>query len=303
MTNDQLRALIAVVECGSFRGAATQLYKTQSTISAAIRALETEFSLQLFDRSYYRPQLTSEGKSFYQQASRLLQQVQQLEKLGHTLATNPSPKLSISMSAMCALPPGLDIIQNFCNQRPNLKLTIHTEHLSGVLEQLDLEKADFAIGPHTGLDDRYEFAEISRIHMITIAAKGYLPCVEDQPVPQSVLRPCPHILISDTGSRAPFDHINVIPGGQRWYVGDYQMKKALILAKMGWARIPAHMVESELQQGDLITIDVEQFPSRSEVPIYLIRLKQKLLSQEASALWQEMLSLNRTISPIDDDAL
>ncbi|SEF88156.1 LysR family transcriptional regulator [Marinobacterium lutimaris] len=291
MTNEQLRAFIAVVEWGSFRAAGSHLFKTQSSVSASVRVLEEEFGLQLFDRSHYRPQLTSEGRTFYHQARKLLSQADELEQLGHRLAADPAPTLSIALSAMCSLPPGLDIIRRFCSDHPELRLHIQTEHLSGVLEQLHLETAEIAIGPHRGLDQRYEFAEISRIQMITVAAPGFVPDLPEGLVPQSVLRSRPHILITDSGSQAPFDHVNVIPGGHLWYVTDYQMKKALLLAEMGWARIPAHMVEQELASGELIQLQIENFPSESEVPIYLIRLNEQPLSREANALWQELLKL------------
>ncbi len=292
MTNDQLRAFVAVVEQGSFRAGAEHIYKTQSTVSAAVRTLEQQFGFLLFNRDSYRPALTTEGKAFYRQARQLLSQVQELEMLGHQLARGTVTTLSISLSAMCAIPPGLDSIRQFCDRNEELSLSINTQHLSGVLEQLQLEKADLAIGPHHGLDESYEFVEITRITMITVAAPDYVEVPESGVVLQRQLRQHPHILISDTGSK-PFDHVNVLPGGRRWYVNDYQMKKALLLAGMGWARIPAHMIEAELQQRLLIPLEVENFNSRSQLPIYLIRLRQQPLSAMAQDFWQQMTHLEQ----------
>jgi DNA-binding transcriptional LysR family regulator len=96
--------------------------------------------------------------------------------------------------------------------------------------------------------------------------------------------------VADTGSRAPFDHINILPGGQRWFVKDYQVKKALLLAGMGWARIPLHMVEPELLRDELLPLQVENFASRSDVPIYLIRLRHSPLSELAMGFWNAMLA-------------
>lgn len=294
MTNDQLRAFVAVVEQGSFRAAANHIHKTQPSVSAAVSTLEQQFEFQLFSRDSYRPSLTAEGKAFYRQAKQLLGRVSELEALGHHLARGTVPSLSISLSAMCALPPGLERIQRFCDRQPQLQLNITTEHLSGVLEKLLNESADLAIGPHTGLDDRFEFVEITRITMITVARPGFLDHPNDSAVPQALLRNRPHVLLSDTGSVAPFDHINVLPGGQRWYVGDYMMKKSLLLAGMGWARIPLHMVEPELDRGELEALNVESFNSRSQVPIYLIRLRDQARSGLAKELWQEMLQIDES---------
>ncbi len=308
MKNDQLRAFVSVVEQGSFRAAATQLYKTQPTISAAVKALEAQFGISLLSRDAYRPTLTTEGKTFYKEAKRLLTQVVELEALGHQLAKGAAPSLSISLSAMCALPPGLNTIKQFCSNHPDLQLNISTEHLSGILEQLHRDKADVAIGPHTGLDDRYEFVQIGTVTMITVATPdGIETCPlnatlrnaysqsqsqsqSQEIIAQQVLRQIPHILVADSGSQAPFDHINILPGGRRWYVKDYQLKKALLLAGMGWARIPLHMIEAELASGALISLQVENFASRSDVPIYLIRLRQHPLSELASLFWQAMIT-------------
>ncbi len=288
--NEQLRAFIAVVEHGSFRAAANAIFKTQPTLSAAIKSLEQQFDLQLLSRDGYRPSITNEGKVFYQRAKELLQQADELEILAHELARQETPTLSLSISAMCAQPLGINSIKAFCQKYANMRLNLNTEHLSGVLEQLLLGKADLAIGPHTGLDQTYEFVEISHIRMLTVIAPNSPITATDQPIAQRILKDFPHILISDSGSVAPFDHVNLLNnGGQRWYVNDYQMKKTLLLAGMGWARIPQHMIETELEQGLLLPIDIENFASQSRVPIYLIRLKHQAMGQLAKQFWKEML--------------
>lgn len=295
MTNEQLRAFVAVVEEGSFRAAAEQVFKTQSTVSAAVRALEEGFGMRLFSRDSYRPTLTAEGRTFYRQAKKVLGQVHELETLGHRLAQGEAPSLTISLSAMCAYPLWLDAVKRFCAGYPQMRLTINTQHLSGVLEQLVQEKAELAIGPRTGLDDRFEFVRIGDIDMVTVAAPDYLPDAGARVISQAELRGLPNILISDSGSVAPFDHVNVLPSGRCWYVGDYQMKKALLVAGMGWARIPSHMIGSQLESGQLVELDVENFNSRGRVPIYLIRLRDLPLSELAQAFWQELTAESRSV--------
>ena len=300
MTNDQLRAFVAVAEQGSFRAAATSLYKTQPSISNAIKTLESQFDFSLFDRHNYRPVLSTEGKAFYNQAKKLLTQATELEMFGHHLARADMTQLSLSLSAMCAFPPILNKIKDFCTERPQMRLQLNTEHLSGVLEQIQLDKSEFAIGPLLGVDQKYEFIEVGEIKMITVIAPQALAAVmssvsDNQSMPamplltHQQLRQLPHILISDTGSVAPFDHVNVISGSRPWYVNDYQMKKALLVSAMGWARIPEHIVKTQIKDGSLIKIQVENFNFESTVPMYLIKLKQQPLSVLAKAFWQHMI--------------
>ena len=111
MTNEQLKAFVAVVEKGSFRSAANSLFKTQPSISAAVKLLEQQFEFSLFDREHYRPVLTSKGKAFYRQAKKLLKQTAELEMYAHHLASVERPHLSIALSALSAFPPVLDKIK------------------------------------------------------------------------------------------------------------------------------------------------------------------------------------------------
>jgi len=294
MTNEQLKAFVAVVEKGSFRSAANSLYKTQPSISAAVKLLEQQFEFSLFDRKHYRPVLTSKGKAFFRQAKKLLKQTAELEVYAHQLASVERPQLSISLSVLSAFPPVLDKIKSFWNQHPQMQLQLNTEHLSGVLEQIQLEKSELAIGPLMGIDQQYDVIKISHIEMITVASPLLLNSNDRHHVSQQTLRNLPHILISDTGSMAPFDHINIIAGGQTWNVNDYQMKKNLLISGMGWGRIPEHVVSSQLADGSLVKLQVENFNSQSTVPMYLIKLKQQSRSQLAKLFWDDMLTLNST---------
>ncbi|WP_421784150.1 LysR family transcriptional regulator [Kiloniella litopenaei] len=55
MTLEQLRALVSVVDHGGFRAASEALHKSQSAISIAIKNLEEELRVEIFERDGYRP--------------------------------------------------------------------------------------------------------------------------------------------------------------------------------------------------------------------------------------------------------
>ena len=135
---------------------------------------------------------------------------------------------------------------------------------------------------------------IDQTETLTVATRGFISDADlpasGQPISQSVLRNRPHILITDSGSVAPIPHRHVIPGGQAWYVNDYHMKKTLLMAGMGWARMPRHMIEAELESGELQQLDISNYPSRLLNPIYLIRLKDRLHSPQAVKLWELLTS-------------
>src|SRR6202041_1901448 len=63
VTINQLRAFVAVCDQGSFSGAARELNRAQSAISHAIKALESAFDMQLFERNTRKATLTAAGRS------------------------------------------------------------------------------------------------------------------------------------------------------------------------------------------------------------------------------------------------
>lgn len=68
MDVEHARTFIAVMETRSFVHAAEQLYVTQSTVSARVKALEERLGCRLFNRSKAGVSLTSEGVQFSRHA-------------------------------------------------------------------------------------------------------------------------------------------------------------------------------------------------------------------------------------------
>jgi DNA-binding transcriptional LysR family regulator len=67
-----LRAFVEVVRQGGVSQAAKAVFATQSTVSKAIKQLEDELGLPLFDRSGYRNALTDAGHIVYGRALKIL---------------------------------------------------------------------------------------------------------------------------------------------------------------------------------------------------------------------------------------
>jgi DNA-binding transcriptional LysR family regulator len=73
MDTRQLEYFVAVAEELSFTRAAQRLFAVQSTVSAAVRALETELGTRLFDRSTRRVALSAAGAAFLPEAKSALE--------------------------------------------------------------------------------------------------------------------------------------------------------------------------------------------------------------------------------------
>lgn len=74
MTLNQLKYFCTVCRCHSIARASEELFITPPTISVAIKDLENEFHLRLFNHRKNRITLTEEGDAFYKRAEVLLKQ-------------------------------------------------------------------------------------------------------------------------------------------------------------------------------------------------------------------------------------
>ncbi len=78
MTLQQLNDVIAIAETGSFNRAAEKLYIAQPSLTSAVRALETELGITLFNRGGRGATLTAEGVSFLPYARSVIMEYRNL---------------------------------------------------------------------------------------------------------------------------------------------------------------------------------------------------------------------------------
>ncbi|WP_444957845.1 LysR family transcriptional regulator [Microbulbifer sp. ZKSA002] len=282
MTQEQLKMFIAVVEQGSFRGAAKAIFKTQPTISNAVKKLEEEFGFPLFDRDSYRPNLTKQGKAFYQQTKRVMQSLEQLSVMGHQLGAGIEPKFTVVISGIVELSPLLKQIKPIVLSFPNTDFSISTELLSGVMERIDDNEADLAFATLFGVESKHEWKKIGQVELVNVAAPDIFPGDE---ISQLEAAQLPQIVVRDTGRSENKGNINLLEVGRRWFVNDYHTKKELTLAGLGWGRIPKHFIKSELERGLLVPISVEGIEAFSSFDLCIIRNRERSLGPIAGRFW------------------
>lgn len=81
VTFQQLLYVVEISHCGSINKASQKLYLSQSSISSAIKELEKELGIEIFQRSNHGVEFTRKGKEFLADASSLLEQMQQIESI------------------------------------------------------------------------------------------------------------------------------------------------------------------------------------------------------------------------------
>ena len=79
----QLKYFIVCAETGSISEAAKLLYTTQPSVSKAIKALEEEMGIVLFERMPRGIALTAKGREAYRYACRIINDSRILEEMSH----------------------------------------------------------------------------------------------------------------------------------------------------------------------------------------------------------------------------
>ena len=96
MTLQQLRYLIAIAECGSISGAAHDLFVSQSSLSVALKEIETETGVTVFTRSNRGITITSEGIELLGYARQVVEQADLLEQHYQRKDDDMPQRLSVS---------------------------------------------------------------------------------------------------------------------------------------------------------------------------------------------------------------
>jgi LysR family hydrogen peroxide-inducible transcriptional activator len=154
MTLTELRYLVALSETGHFRKAAEQCHVSQPTLSIAIKKLEEELGICLFERSRHKITVTPTGERVVEQARTVLQETQNLLNLAE-LGKDPLGSV-LSVGAIYTVGPYLfpRLVTQLQQTAPEMPLFIeesYTASLRGKLNSGELD-AIFVALPFTEPD-------------------------------------------------------------------------------------------------------------------------------------------------------
>ncbi len=80
MTLQQLRYALAVASCHSFNEASRKMFVTQPTLSTALKELESELGILIFQRTNHGIDITTEGIEFLGYARKVVEQTEQIQE-------------------------------------------------------------------------------------------------------------------------------------------------------------------------------------------------------------------------------
>ena len=256
---DQLRIFLAVVEEGSFGGAARKLGRAISAISYGVQQMEAQLGVMLFDREGSRkPVLTEAGKGLLAEARAVANASDAL--LAKTQSLHAGLESSIGLVLDVMMPGAViaQVLENFRTMFPTVALRLNIEGLGAVAACLLDGEAELAVaGPVVSDHPELEKQVIGEVELIPVAAP-------EHPLAQPAIaagesRKHLQIVLSDRSSITEGQEFAVL-SPQTWRLGDLGAKHILLKQGIGWGNMPRHQVAADLREGSLVELDLPEKP-------------------------------------------
>lgn len=136
MTLRDLEIFLQVSQYGSMRKAAEALFISQPSVSGAVRAIEEEYGVLLFERLNHRLYITPEGRELEARARRILAQFEELEHSLKNSSEHESLRIGATLTiGTCILP---EILQAMGEPQATV-LVENTRTIEGLLVQGELD--------------------------------------------------------------------------------------------------------------------------------------------------------------------
>lgn len=120
----QLQFFVAAAEAGSVTGAARALSISQSSVTEAIRALEDDLGVTMFDRQARGLVITHKGSAFLRHARQILADVSAARTAFRTDAEEVRGRLSLGVTSLVAGYVLSDLLQRFRRAFPLIELSV-----------------------------------------------------------------------------------------------------------------------------------------------------------------------------------
>ena len=280
---DALIAFSAVMDAGSFSGAAARLGQTPSGVSRTIARLEKQLGLTLLHRTTRRLQLTDEGGWLLARARTLLADLANTEAEAAARRSQPAGLVRVN-----AATPALDhllapLVPAFLDAYPLVRLELTSgETVVDLIE----ERADLAIRIGNLPDSTLNARRLGASRVRVLAAPAYLA---RHGTPAEVAELARHRLL---GFSAPAS-LNTWPlrhgGGEGWTIdaavtaSSGETVRHLALAGAGIASLSDFLTQGDLAAGRLVPVLPEAALPWSQ-PVWAVFYKQGALAPRVAAL-------------------
>ena len=257
VTINQLRAFVAVCDQGSFSGAARKLRRAQSAISHAIKALESAFDVELFERNTRRARLTAAGRSLLPDARAVISRTEEMKNRAGGIAKAGVPQVSMAVDAYFPRAHLIGCLQTLQAEFPTAAINLHITTMRSsenlVLDRVCALAVTIEDVPEVS-PDVLERNWLREAKMVTLCAPSHPLASAPGPIPKHEFSRYIQIVVTDNQPRAEHNQHGV-SGRRQWLVNDLGAKRDLLEAGLGWGHLPQHLVAEDLASGKLVELE------------------------------------------------
>lgn len=203
-TLKQIRYFVAAAETGSITEAGKRLHISQPSVSAAIAELEERFKVDLFVRHHAQGlSLTPAGARLLRDARSLLDQAEELRQDAQGLGQALEGELHVGCFQTFApmVMPGL--IRAFAAAHSAISITLHEDHVQGVLDSLRNGRTELALTYDLNLGPDLTFEPLVPMPLHAVLARRH-KLASQSAVSLAELAEWPMVLLSLPHSRDYF---------------------------------------------------------------------------------------------------
>ncbi len=288
ITLDALEVLEAIDRRGSFAAAAEELFRVPSAITYAMRKLEEDLGVEVFDRSGHRAKLTAAGRELLEQGRPLLAAAAALESRVKRVALGWEPELRIAHDDIIPTERLFPFIARFYALDSGTRLRVSAEVLGGSWDALISERADLLVGaPCEGpAGGGYAIRAIGAHEFVFAVAPHHPLAGMPEPLASGDIQAHRAVAVADSSRNLPPRTTGLLSGQDILAVPTLRAKLLAQELGLGIGYLPAGIARESIAGGRL----VEKMVAAPKPPSPFCLAWRAGNSGRALAWWVEALS-------------
>lgn len=281
LSSEDIDLFLAVVDHGSFSGAARALRRVPSAVSMGIANIEAGLGYPLFDRSRREALPTAQALALVPHARSVASRLRLLQIHAVELSQDLESTLTVAVAAGVPDEAMLAALAQVGSRYPLLRVNLLRLPQDQVRERLHQEQADLALLPVSTEVDREEaFTHVADMLFVAVAS-----ATADTPGLPADLRRLEDL----SGSRqiviaGPDDAVadrRLLVSDARWHVDSVEAALGLVQRGAGWANLPTDVVKVAVSAGRVRVLAFDNLENGVTMPVHLVWLRRKPVQRAA----------------------
>ncbi len=265
ITLEQWRALLAVVDAGSYAKAAEALHKSQSSITYALQQLESQLGVKAFEIKGRKANLTPTGELLYRRAQYLLDEASQLERSAQRLSAGWEAEIRLIVETVFPTWLLLECLDRLGKESPHTVIEVIESVLGHRTDALAAGEADLAI--FGSVPPGFIGEPLMHLRFVLAANPDHPLHRLGRKLTMRDLRAHRHLVVRESSPERATQ--TSVQSTQRWVVSQLSSSIEAARSGYGFAWLPEEMIREELKSGTLRALNLGEGGERF-ADLYLI---------------------------------